>query len=422
MEGYDLADNVTVHMLPDNLDVPLAQAKDTCGSRVAHYYIGSDSQLLQLFAGDGACLLHIAQIAPRRNVQLNYIHSKLGIAEVPDSAKILRLYKGTELTPAEASICVRVTSVLREDYLIPDIEVELADISHGVVVLPEQSGEHVHVHIARSSAILTPLKQVYKDAYEVYGSIVKDFVRNQIYPRIQQHVPSSTRHGVDALRKMLERNRELYRYEEDEFGKLETILGDYLSGNVSMSELIQTTRSTARIQPQTVTREQVGTVETEVPDIVQLPVQQPVGEVDDYAPRPPIMREELSTNMKILETGQKYLQLNNFSMLLGLSDRLMKMNADFFRTPHTTRIIWGGHKVIYIFTEVSGRLSLYYDIELRDPLENTATSGGLFPTTTLITKKRIFVPVPDPLIEAFRITTGAREFYVRFDIIVTDER
>ena len=126
--------------------------------------------------------------------------------------------------------------------------------------------------------------------------------------------------------------------------------------------------------------------------------------------------------MKILETDQKYPQLNNFSMLLGLLDRLIKMNADFFRTPHTTRIMWAGHGVIYIFTQASGRLSLCYDIELREPLESTATSGGFFPTTTLITRKRIFVPVPDPLIDAFRITTGPREFYVRFDILVAGER
>lgn len=419
---YDLAHNVTVRLLPDNVDIPLAQVKARCGSRVAHYYVGADAQIIQIFAGEGACLLHIAQGAPRRNVQLEYIRRKLNIPEVPDSAKVVRRYKGTDLTAAEASICLRATSVLREDYLIPDIEVGLADISHGVAVLPEQSGEHVHVHLARSSRSLLPLKQVYQDAYEVYGSIVKDFVRNQVYPRIQQHVPSSTRHGVDALRKMLERNRELYRYEEAEFGQLESVLGDYLSGNLSMSELLQTARSAARIQPQTVTREQVGTVENVVPDVVQSPVEQPGGEVNDYSPRPPIMREEMSSDMKILEAGQKYVQLNNFSMLLGLSDRLMKMDADFFRTPHTTRIIWGGHRVIYIFTEASGRLSLYYDIELREPLENTATSGGLFPTTTLITRKRIFVPVPDPLIDAFRITTGSREFYVRFDILVAGER
>ena len=111
--------------------------------------------------------------------------------------------------------------------------------------------------------------------------------------------------------------------------------------------------------------------------------------------------------MKILVADTKYPQLNNFSLLLGLSDRLMREYADFFRTPHTTRILWGGHRVIYIFSEPTGRLSLYYDVELREPLEDSAAGGALFPTTTLITKKRIFVPVPDPLVDAFKITARA---------------
>ena len=56
---------------------------------------------------------------------------------------------------------------------------------------------------------------------------MKDFVSVKIYPRIQQFVPSSTRDGVEALRKILERNRELYRYEETEMGDFEGILGEY---------------------------------------------------------------------------------------------------------------------------------------------------------------------------------------------------
>jgi molecular chaperone HtpG len=75
------------------------------------------------------------------------------------------------------------------------------------------------------------------------------------------------------------------------------------------------------------------------------------------------------------------------------------------------------HRVIYIFTDATGDLSLYYDIELKEPLEDATTGGSLIPTTTIVTKDRIYVPVPKVLEEAFRITTGAKEFYVRFDTI-----
>ena len=41
----------------------------------------------------------------------------------------------------------------------------------------------------------------------------------------------------------------------------------------------------------------------------------------------------------------------------------------------------------------------------------------MFPTTTIITKDRIYIPVPKELEPAFHITEGAKEFYVRFDTI-----
>jgi hypothetical protein len=45
------------------------------------------------------------------------------------------------------------------------------------------------------------------------------------------------------------------------------------------------------------------------------------------------------------------------------------------------------------------------------------SSGGMFRTTTLITKNRIFVPVPDTLAEEFKIARGPKEFFVRFDVL-----
>jgi len=41
----------------------------------------------------------------------------------------------------------------------------------------------------------------------------------------------------------------------------------------------------------------------------------------------------------------------------------------------------------------------------------------MFRTTTLITNNRIFAPVPDELVEEFRVATGSKEFYVCFDVI-----
>lgn len=413
----DLCGRIAIRVLPDESDVPLSSLGARIAGRTVHYYAGTDPQILRTFADQGLCLLHVAQANPRRKVQTHYITSVLQVPQVPDAAQVTRQYESTELTVPEASVLLRTGSILRDDYLIPDVDVTLADVSHGVSVLAEKGENQVRVRIARSSALLPPLLAFYETAYELFAQFMKDFVRVHIYPRIQEFVPSSTRDGVDALRKHLERNRELYRYEDTELGDIEGVLGDFLAGNASFAEVLRATPSIGRVQSQTVSSDQVGSIETVVPDVVRSPIVPDPVEGGEYAAAPPVVRAEVETDMKILLAEERHSQLNNFTMLLGLSDRLMRTEAEFFRDPHTTRILWGAHRVIYIFTQATGRLNLYYDIELRQPIEGTNASGGMFPTTTLITKKRIFVPVPDPIVSAFKIVDGAREFFVRFDVL-----
>ncbi len=417
---YDLAGMVSIHVLPNNEDIPFGEIKSYIGTRITQYYTGNDRHILSTFANEGAHLLQVAQSNPRRQVQLHYVTQILKIPSVPDSAQVTLIYKGTDLTMREVSVLIRIASILRDDYLISDVELVLADISHGVTVLPEKLGEQLKIYIAKSSPLLPPLLEFYDKAYELFAQFMKDFVRVHIYPRIQQFVPSSTRDGVDALRKMLQRNRELYSYEETDLGDLEGVLGEYLSGSVSFVQVLQGARAKAKPQTQSVSRDQVGSVENELPGIAESPVTQTAEEGLEFGPSPPIIRDSISSDMKILTTNEKYPLLNNFTMLLGLSDRLMRTEALFFRTPHTTRILWGGHRIVYIFTEATSRLSLYYDIELREPIEHGKAGGGMFPTTTLITKKRIFIPIPDMLVEEFEITTGPKRFFVRFDVLSSD--
>jgi len=414
---FTLAKKVAIRFLPEDEDVPMGAVMAHVGSRTAHYYTGTDHHIMKTFANEGTCLLHVVQGNPRRAVQLHYLTHILRIAQVPDSVQITRKYKSTDLTAREASVLLKIASILREDYLIPDVEPILADISHNVQVYPVKAGDQLTIYIARSSPLLPPLLEFYDRAYDLFTQFMKDFVRVHIYSRITQFVPSSTRDGVEALRKILERNRELYRYEETEMGDFEGILGEYLAGSMSFSQVLQQAHSRARPQTQTVAQHQVGSVENEVPGVVDSPVTKIVEEGMEFAPAPPIIRDSVSSDMKILTTSQKYPQLNGFTMLLGLSDRLVRTEAEFFHAPHTTRILWGGHRVVYIFTEATGRLNLYYDIELREPINHAKASGGMFRTTTLITKNRIFVPVPETLAEEFKIAKGPKEFFVRFDIL-----
>ena len=50
-------------------------------------------------------------------------------------------------------------------------------------------------------------------------------------------------------------------------------------------------------------------------------------------------------------------------------------------------------------------------------MDSQAAGGAPLPTTTLITKDRIFIPIPNNLLDVFRVTGGSKEFFVRFDVI-----
>ena len=113
-----LASKIAIRALPEDVDVPLGEVQAHVGSRSAHYYVGTDQHMLTTFANDGACLLHVVQANPRRNVQLRYLSEILNIAQVPDTVQITKVYEGPELTVREASVLLRIASILREDYLI----------------------------------------------------------------------------------------------------------------------------------------------------------------------------------------------------------------------------------------------------------------------------------------------------------------
>jgi molecular chaperone HtpG len=397
----------------------LGQVKDYEPSKPKHFYSGRDPTILQRFASEQANLLHVSQANPRRNLQLRFINEILKVQEVPEKVIVDRI-PGAQLVLDEGMFLVRLRGVLLDDYFMPDIDVAFATISHGVTIHVEPNDAGLRISIARDIPAVRMVVESYRSAREAFGAFVKDFVREHLYQRIRDHVPSSTRQGRDALYRRLKENEELYRYDQSEFGQIESLLADYLGGKTNFENVLRTSGehgwySGGSGQYQQVRKEQVGTVEEEFPDIIESPGQSLSG--DEYEATPPILRPETASSMKVLSVAAEHPKLNKFQMFLALSDRLVKTEDEFMRLPHTTKIMWGSHRVIYVFTNPTGDLSLYYDIKLKEPLETQTTGGAMFPTTTIVTKNRIYVPIPKALEAAFRITDGAKEFLVRFDTI-----
>ena len=409
------AKNVKITVLPTrNEDVTLGEVEGHEPSKEKYFYTGQDATILQRFAGEQANLFCVSQANPRRKLQLRYLREISGIQEVPEET-IVDLIPPTQLTLDEAMFLVRLRGVLLDDYFMPDIDAAFAKISHGVTLHIEKKGEILHIAIDRDMPAARMVIESYRAAREVFSGFVIDFVRQHIYPQIRNHVPSSTKQGRDALYRRLKENEELFRYDLSDFGEVESLLADYLAGKADLEQVLRSSGGRGAGQRQEVRKEQVGNVDEELPGIIGSPDEP--SQANEFEATPPILRPEITSAMKVLTVSAEHAKLNGFQMFLALSDRLAKSEGEFLRQPHTTKLMWGSHRVIYIFTYATGDLNLYYDIKLREPLETQTTGGAMFPTTTIVTKDRIYVPVPKVLEPAFQITDGTKEFYVRFDTI-----
>ena len=409
-----LAKKVRISVRPAEEMIALSEVKGYEPEKKKLYYVGKNPTILNTFASEIANLFHVSQTNPRRGLQIRFLSQYTGLGQVPERP-VVNNVPPTELSLEEAMFLIRIRNVLLDDYLLADIVVNMATISHGVAVHAQLQSDILHIAIERGLPAVAAVTECFRTARDVFDGFVKDFVRQQIYPHIRIHVPSSQKQGHDALYKRLKANKELYRLQEGDYGELETLLADFLSGKVELSEVIRTSGRRTSRQRQEVSNEQIGTFEDELPDIIEYPASS--SQPDETYAAPPISRPNLTSDMKVLTVASEYPRLNNFQMFLAVSDRMAKREGELLRWPHTTRLIWGAHRVTYIFTESTGQINLYYDIELTIPLDTDQTGGLMLPTTTIVTRNRIYVPVPKILESAFQANDGPKEFYVRFDTI-----
>ena len=203
-----------------------------------------------------------------------------------------------------------------------------------------------------------------------------------------------------------EEKRELYEIGIDDIGWTSSAFSDWVAGRTTISKLMKRVNVARATQRQQIARSSVGHIETEIPDLVESPFRlaKPPRDVAQLNPQPEpaILRTDIITDKKLLIVDKEIKFLNNFKMFLAISERAFKEEYAFFVQPHTTRIIWGGNRIIFILTHASSTFSIYYDIELFEDVGGNA-GGNVFPTTTIITKNRIFIPIPTELKKYFEI-------------------
>ncbi|MCH7424280.1 ATP-binding protein [Shewanella sp. MM_2022_3] len=417
-----LGGRVKIQVQDNEEQVEMGKLKEHFSAQQAQFYDGTDPNLIRMFSSSENPLLRVSQNQPRRELQKRYLQNILSIPSIPNHATIIRKYEPTEISRSEASLTFMLVRVLRNDYLLDDIEIIWADITHGVFILTQMVSDKVTITLSRQWPAIKAILKHLDTSFDLLESFTKDLVRVHIYQHIQSFVPSSQRAGLDALQRALERKRELFRLERDDNGDIEPLITGYLNGELEIDQVLTASTAKVSVQSQQVSKRQVGTVEKVLPDVVNDLVQEsPTPHVSAPVAGAPILRFDTSIEERLLTTDQDIPYLNNYRMFLALSDRIFQQELDFFKWPHSTQVAWAGRRIVYLFSGANTGVSLYYDIELRGIRNAGDASGTALATTTIVASNRILVPVPAALINCFKVSEEPVEFYVRFDILLSQD-
>jgi molecular chaperone HtpG len=423
-QRYELAGQIKIQIYPENKTYPLACITSSFIDRRLAYATIYDKSLVDSFTSGGIVVASLSQNSPRRQVQLGYIEQLLKIEKLPTEVQATKIYEEKDLQREELSFTFQLSWVLKDDYFLPNTKVMFAELTFGSAIHVVKEEQEILVYIQKGSQIVEPLMKFRDSNYGMYSAFVKDFAREYLYNRIASFIPSAVRSGTDAFYQLMQQQTDLYTLESNDIGDFEKLLSDYLSGDESFGNVISQVQKIQQSQTDIVHPIQVGRVEDIIPDLLlNNPVY--VGTTSEekggtelvYEPVPAIHRRETETDKKILHVSNEYIQLNKFTTFLALSDRMYGSLGHFFLSPHSTRIIWASHKIIFVFTRLD-QVTVYYDIQLKEQMLGSTTGGSGFPTTTIITKNKIFVPVPTILASAFNIAeNGRKEYLVRYDYV-----
>lgn len=414
---YDLADYISIPIEKSEKSIFLKDVKPIIDGKKVYYYKGSDSSIIKKLHDDNNIILTFSNEYNRSNIQQRVL-SKLMIEEFPDKPTVTNEYDNRDLSMSELSLLMKIKLILDDDYLLSNCIVKYAEISHGMSIYVDMDGDTVRVFLNRSSNDFNYIKDIYETQYPLFESFVKDMVRERLYPKFSQYLPSATKEGADALFAYLQRKKEIIVIENSDMGEVGDLMSDYLSGKRSMEDIMKAATAMKNRQKQEVSANSVGSV-SEVIGNQRIHAEGNDSNFvkDPYFPMPPILRLDKNIKLKLLKANSDQEKVNGVNMFLCLSDKMFRDYGDFFYQPHTTNIIWSMHRIIYFFTHASNLYTLYYQMDLEKPLsDDVLTKGAVsIPTTTIITKNRIYIPIHESMTNYFNITTGKLQFTVNYN-------
>lgn len=405
----ELCSLVRVRVEPDKQSVALGEIRERGQQGGVSYYAGSDTAIITAMASEDSPLVVLAGNNPRRQLERTYLERFCSAQELTDDAKVLSRKSITNWSLAEQAIVFRITSILASDYFLT-ANVDLGSLSHGLPVLVSRTAP-AELVLDPSGSTFNLIVELHDSDYAMFGGMVKDFVRNVIFPRVSDLVPSSTREGAEAFLKSIRRTRDVFEYEAED---LESIWEKVLKGELSMDEAARRSVSAAGQRVQVFDAAGTRNVAEVVPDLG------PMDPEDELGPAPPILRAETDSDAKLLTVADGDPAIQGYRCFIALSDRAREERGEFFLQPHSTSVVWGGQKVLFVFEHHSGQFGLYYDLQAAHVVA-PESGGGPYATATIVLRNKVFIPVPADLADVFIPHGGERKrFEVRSDLLFTD--
>jgi molecular chaperone HtpG len=382
-------------------------------------YGGGDQSIIESLASEDSPLYVLAGTNPRKHCETEYLQRFCQAEMIADAPAVLEELPTSRRTVSQQAVLFRVVSLLETDYFLT-LDVRLGQLSHGLPVLIDMSQGLPRLYLDPRASTFSVISTLYESDYSAFGSMMKDFVRTIVFPRVSDLVPSSTRQGADAFLKSIRRTRDVFEYEYADLEDFAAILEELRAGRLSLEEAAARASSTATRNVQFLEAGTAMRVRDVVPDVMSNEEVLVADEDSDLLqPAPAISRTEVQTEAKLLTIGDPDSPLKGYRCFLALSDRVREERGDFFLQPHTTSVVWGGQRILFAFEHHSGTFGLYYDLQTAEAV-SAPSGGGRRPTATIVLGNRIFIPVPDEIVDTFRPgPTERRRFEVRSDLLYT---
>ncbi len=418
---YDLCDRIRISTDGDeHLELNIVKAN---ADREFRIYSGADRGLIEQLSSDDSPLLLFARYDPRRRCQREYIQRYCAehVSEIVDEPQVTETLPDSSYSHSEYGTAFRIQSILDKDYLL-STEVHFGHITHRVPVIANEVDNKVIITVERDLSAIDLIVGLYENEYSAFGAMVGDFVRGVVFPRISRYVPTSQTHGTQAFLQTIRRQREAFEYERDDVTEFPDLAfwDDVRNDRISIAEAIKRTMATSRSDVQVLDSASAASMGEVLPDVAaNQHALQGDNQDDELAlgALPAIVRSDISCGAKLLTIPVEERDLAGYRCFLALGRKAREDKAEFFLQPHTTSIVWGGQRVLFIFAHRSEDYGLYYDLESRKLISNKP-GGGRYPTCTIFLANQVYIPIPVDIQSCFLLSEGERKrFLVRDDLL-----